>query len=311
MKEKALCFSLAYSWKKTKRCILFPRLLTFCSIINYLWQRSVNIKVVLKKQSRREMAFWEGCKKKCRDLQWPCDILYSRCYSVAGITPGWVIISVSPNGYASWNVACLMNYPPSSDFSVSSAAGCRCCVERDQMFSSVVFLVDSVSRAPSWIGHDEVSVVFLKNCSETKAVSAKFHHQSEEIMEFTCWAATSDTWTSQNQALTASYRLSLCRRSSRCFFSFFFFVACEISWGVNKHFYLVYRQLESGRIWGLITHIWRHNTVKSDDSRRVPPLSAQLSLTRPEQRFFEISALLYWWLETIWLYFWAVGILGM
>lgn len=144
MKEKALCFSLAYSWKKTKRCILFPRLLTFCSIINYLWQRSVNIKVVLKKQSRREMAFWEGCKKKCRDLQWPCDILYSRCYSVAGITPGWVIISVSPNGYASWNVACLMNYPPSSDFSVSSAAGCRCCVERDQMFSSVVFLVDSV-----------------------------------------------------------------------------------------------------------------------------------------------------------------------
>lgn len=161
-------------------------------MINYSWQWSVNIKVVLKKQSRREMAFWEGRKKKCRDLQWPCDILYSRYYSVAGITPGWVIISVSPNGYASWNIACLMNYPPSPDFSVSSAAGCRCCVERNQMFFSVVFLVDSISRAPSWIGHDEVSVVFLKNCSKTKAVSAKFHHQSEEIMEFTCWAATGE-----------------------------------------------------------------------------------------------------------------------
>ena len=223
---------------------------------------------------------------------------------MAGITPGWVIISVSPNGYASWNVACLTNYPPSPDFSVSSAAGCRCCVERNQMFSSVVFLVDSVSRAPSWIG----SVVFLKNCSKTKAVGAKFHHQSEEIMEFTCWAATSDTWTSYSflPALTVPPFQPL------LLFFFFFFVACGVSWGVNKHFCLVYRQLESGRIWGLITHIWRHNTVKSDDSRRVPPpLSAQLSLNRPEQRFFEISALLYWWLETIWLYFWAVGILGM
>lgn len=114
MKVKALCFPLAYSWKKKKteknpekntplHIILW--LLTFCSCMKHLWGRRADIKVVLEKWSQREMVFWKRPQEKKkrkhhRDLQQECNTLYSRWYLVAWITPAWVIISASLNGCA-------------------------------------------------------------------------------------------------------------------------------------------------------------------------------------------------------------------
>lgn len=166
----------------------------------------VNIKVVLEKEVKGRWYF-EKTKNKKHETSHKSNTLCSGWYLVARITPGWVIISVSLNGYASWNFACLMNYPPSPDFSCLFGSGMPVLRGEEPdvflcfipVFSNWFPLMSSFLKRTWWSIYS-----FLQSVTSGQNFTTCYARDNE--VHLFC---SSNKWhhSSQHQALKASYWL--------------------------------------------------------------------------------------------------------